>query len=704
MPSSLHSPLTRFMAGAYSLTASAAAGNALGAATAGIAISNPLGLGILSALAAFAGGAAIYTGHKQAKADDRTTEAHNYLEQLINQHGDLTRALAAVPDDIPLNHAESCDRIHRIASIFTADTNDIESRLKADSVFTAFVSESMSTIETMLTNQQHDLDRLTQLTLNNKNLSEDQLTVIDAVAESLGLLHEKADKTLDTVQQIRERQGEQLTRADLDRLESNLLAKLQNQGEKAHADPETNKDLTAAVQRLADDAERGVYTAERVIKTNDPNALPTYLKVRRERLLEAKAALDQKVQAEAIQLDREFAAVAFVTGQIDEALEALNRIIDLNLHDLDAINRLGQIYVLKGDLPAAEKQYQKLLQLDLSPKIQAVALGNLGPIERTRGNLDAAEDYLQRSLKLNESLDSPEGMAGNLGNLGLIERTRGNLDAAEDYHQRSLKLNESLGHPEGMAIQLGNLGSIERIRGNLDAAEDYHQRSLRLNESFGHPEGMATQFGNLGLIERSRGNLDAAEDYFQRSLKIDEAIGRPEGMAIQLGNLGLIERSRGNLDAAEEYYQRSLKLNESLGCPEGMAIQLGNLGVMEGTRRNLDAAEDYHQRSLKLNESLGLSGGMAGNLGNLGVIEMIRGNLDAAEDYFQRSLKIDETIGRSESMANQFGNLGVIEIKRGNLTGARKNWTRARCLYAEIGMPHMVERVQGFIDELAPTK
>jgi len=41
----------------------------------------------------------------------------------------------------------------------------------------------------------------------------------------------------------------------------------------------------------------------------------------------------------------------------------------------------------------------------------------------------------------------------------------------------------------------------------------------------------------------------------------------------------------------------------------------------------------------------------------------------------------------------------AIELERKNLAEACKLWHRARDLYAEIGMPHMVERVQGWIDE-----
>ncbi len=46
------------------------------------------------------------------------------------------------------------------------------------------------------------------------------------------------------------------------------------------------------------------------------------------------------------------------------------------------------------------------------------------------------------------------------------------------------------------------------------------------------------------------------------------------------------------------------------------------------------------------------------------------------------------------------GKLGLIFQTRGELDKARKLWTKALDLFAKIGMPHMVEKVQGWLDGL----
>ena len=90
----------------------------------------------------------------------------------------------------------------------------------------------------------------------------------------------------------------------------------------------------------------------------------------------------------------------------------------------------------------------------------------------------------------------------------------------------------------------------------------------------------------------------------------------------------------------------------------------------------------------------------AAALGNLGKILATRGDLTAAEGYYQNSLKLDQELGHKEGMPADYTNLGILADTRGDLAAARAFWVQARDLYAEIGMPHMVEKVQESLDGL----
>ena len=83
------------------------------------------------------------------------------------------------------------------------------------------------------------------------------------------------------------------------------------------------------------------------------------------------------------------------------------------------------------------------------------------------------------------------------------------------------------------------------------------------------------------------------------------------------------------------------------------------------------------------------------------LINKTRGGLDRAEEMYQKSLAINKKLDRQKGMAIQYGNLGSLAQAGGDLPHARELWTKARELYAKIGMKPELEQVQGWLDELA---
>ncbi|MGE0826058.1 MAG: tetratricopeptide repeat protein [Candidatus Binatia bacterium] len=197
--------------------------------------------------------------------------------------------------------------------------------------------------------------------------------------------------------------------------------------------------LEAAQLRLAEAAAEGNVTADQTLKKlrkdGDPRPLGDFL--------------DQQLaknQANRIELLRERMAVAYVSGEIERAAHCARQILAALPNDLDATNRLGHIYSLRGDLAAAEKQYRCLL--DLAPNDegwQASALGNLGLISQTRGQLDEAEQYHRDALAINQQLGRLEGQANQLGNLGVIAEQRGNGQEARRLWTEARELFARMG-------------------------------------------------------------------------------------------------------------------------------------------------------------------------------------------------------------------------------------------------------------------
>jgi len=234
--------------------------------------------------------------------------------------------------------------------------------------------------------------------------------------------------------------------------------------------------------------------------------------------------------------------------------------------------------------------------------------------------------------------------------------------------------------------------------GLLDAFISLSEQALKVVEKDSEEE--ATVTGNLGLIYRTRGELDKAEEMHKKALEIEERMGRLEGMASDYGNLGLVYRRRGDLDKAEEMHNKSLEIAGKLGLQEIMASDYGNLGLIYQTRGDLDKAEEMFKESLKISEPKGMMELTANQYGNLGNVYFMGGELDKAEEMYNKSLEIEKKLGRLEGMADDYVNLGTVYKQRGHIENAREYWEKALALFKKIGMPHMVEKVKGWIEEL----
>lgn len=323
-----------------------------------------------------------------------------------------------------------------------------------------------------------------------------------------------------------------------------------------------------------------------------------------------------------------------------------------------------------------------------------------GRFLRRVGRLQQAQVMFSEAKRIAIASHDERSLAGTYGHLGMVMRIRGDLDGAEAMYRKALEIDQKLDRPEGIARQYGNLGNVMQTRGDLDGAEAMHRKSLEISEKLGRLEGMARQYSNLGLVMGTRGDLDAAEAMHSKALEINEKLGRLEGTAANYGNLGNVMGIRGDLEGAEAMYRKSLAIEEKIGGLEGMANAYGSLGnVMQG-RGDLEGAEAMYRKALAIDEKLGRLEGMASEYTNLGIVMRRRGELDGADAMYRKSLEINQKLGRLEGMATNYSNLGNVMESRGELDEAREMWTTSRDLYAKVGVQHMVDRVQGWIDKL----
>jgi len=164
-----------------------------------------------------------------------------------------------------------------------------------------------------------------------------------------------------------------------------------------------------------------------------------------------------------------------------------------------------------GDPQASLAAYRRAHALD-SENIAAIEF--IGQLELIFGNLTAAEDAFRQVLDLGRTQEDQRAIAVGYGSLGVISMARGDWEAAGDYFTQALALDEELGRKAGMAMQNGNLGVVAVKRDDFDAAVDYFNQALARYEELGRKEGMALIYANLGAVAFFRGDLLEARQFW----------------------------------------------------------------------------------------------------------------------------------------------------------------------------------------------
>jgi len=392
--------------------------------------------------------------------------------------------------------------------------------------------------------------------------------------------------------------------------ESKAMNALQG-SEIEHLKKEIN-DLTTRIEETGEQKERDAL--EEVRESGDSAELI--------RVLEEEAHASEET---AIARYHEIAAVAYLTGKIDKAENALESVLARSPSDLDAHNKMGHIYKLRGNLDGALQAYHGVLSFASKVNAkdwQAAATGNIGIVHQTKGDVDKALNFFFKALKIDTELDNKKGMAVHYGNIGVSFKAKGDFGRALEFYDKSLTIDIEIENREGMANQYGNIGNVYRIQGDMDTAIEYYQKVLKIDMDLGRSESIAKAYGNMGIAYHEKGNSDKALDFFKNALTMNKDLGNREGVANQYGNIGNIYLAKSDWDMALDYYEKALAINEALGLKAGIANQYGNIGNVHQERGDVECAKANWKKSLELFDALGAPH----------MVEKIQGMLDALDE------------------------------------------------------------------------
>jgi type IV pilus assembly protein PilF len=196
--------------------------------------------------------------------------------------------------------------------------------------------------------------------------------------------------------------------------------------------------------------------------------------------------------------------------------------------------QLGVDYMRKGDLDAALEKLQKALKQD--PDL-AMAHSAIAVVYTRKGDNDSAEEHYKEALSLNS--EDPF----TLNNFGVFLCGQGKIEKADKYFMKAIKTKD-YATPEAA---WANAGLCARRIPDLDKAEADFREALRLNPQF------AEALSQMAWLCYHKKDYLRARAFLQRY----EAVGKPTPETLWIGAMN--ERQLGDSKSARAY-ERRLKI------------------------------------------------------------------------------------------------------------------------------------------------
>jgi tetratricopeptide (TPR) repeat protein len=160
--------------------------------------------------------------------------------------------------------------------------------------------------------------------------------------------------------------------------------------------------------------------------------------------------------------------------------------------------------------------------------------------------------------------------------------------------------------------------------------------------------------------------------------------------------IGDVQQFRKELDAALRSYDDALRLYRALGDRLGEANVLQAIGDVQQFRKELDAALRSYDDALRLYRALGARLGEANVLAALSRLRL-DDDVALSQQLLEQALVLRQAINDRYSEGADLGNYGIALLQRGRGAEALPYLQRARAVFADLGMAHLVAQMDQLI-------
>jgi tetratricopeptide (TPR) repeat protein len=350
------------------------------------------------------------------------------------------------------------------------------------------------------------------------------------------------------------------------------------------------------------------------------------------------------------------AMLYLANNQRERAIEAYQRVLELDPGQYDLLRQIGALYLSLGEFDAAQGYYQQYAERFPDDPRSFTALGQLSSL---RGEHQAARQHYERAYLLDP------GNVGAITSLAEVEYDLGDFDAALEHLEEGLAASAS---PDERAQALDALRTYYQRRGESRRAVEYmHSYWEQISAGQAPANALLAMFGNLDTYVDA-GMTGAALDTLA---SVTSRLAAPLNLLAAVGELS-VGMARNDADQIEAALGGMDELIEGLG------FEILRFAQIRGGGRLLELQGDCEQAIISYERVLSLQPNSASTRIDIGRCHRKLGNYAEAEASLQRTLSVAPYSGLAHlELARVYSDMGSPEQAIEHLETALTVWQNA---------------------------
>jgi signal transduction histidine kinase len=185
-----------------------------------------------------------------------------------------------------------------------------------------------------------------------------------------------------------------------------------------------------------------------------------------------KVGIENHDEAALVEINLQFGSYYLSHHQIDSAVARLQKSVDFaeqsgfQFFEGDALDSMGNAFVIKGNYPAAKNSYLRSVQVNREqPNYPGLTKTYLcmAALFIKQNNIDSGLDYAKKGLALTKITNDLSDKATVYSFLSTVFKMKNNIDSAFIYQEMALAARDSLNNAEKQR-QFENIGFNEQLR------------------------------------------------------------------------------------------------------------------------------------------------------------------------------------------------------------------------------------------------